>query len=140
MNNELNNGYKPQNIQNNQKNEKIPEQGNFSASPNNAIPTSNVPPTQNRLNSQGGLPPKEGLKQSNNGLNNPSNNVKINANNGFNPNTNQVNRGNQIKNNPNLNRQNKINQAKQELVKQGAKAAANAVAGPAGRDDWDRHR
>ena len=132
MNNELNNGYNSQNIKNNQKNEKIPEQGNFSASPNNAIPTSNVPPTQNRLNSQGGLPPKNGLKQSNNGLNNPSNNVKNNANNGFNPNTNQVNRGNQIKNNPNLNRQNKINQAKQELVKQGAKAAANAVAGPAG--------
>ena len=52
MNDELNNGYNPQNIQNNQKNEKIPEQGNFSASPNNEITTSNVPPTQNRLNSQ----------------------------------------------------------------------------------------
>lgn len=131
MNDELNNGYNPQNIQNNQKNEKIPEQGNFSASPNNEITTSNVPPTQNRLNSQGGLPPKEGLGQPDKGLNNPNNNAKNSANNGFNPNSNQVNRGNQIRNNQNLNRQNKINQAKQEVLKKGAKAAANAVAGPA---------
>ena len=109
--NDLNNGYNPQNIQNSQKSEKFPEQGNFSASPiNNQTEQPNIP-------HQEGLPPKEGL-----------NNQKLN--NGYNPNRNQVNRGNQLRKN-NLEQQNKINQAKQELVKQGAKAAANAVAGPA---------
>ena len=103
--NDLNNGYNPQNIQNSQKSEKFPEQGNFSASPNNQPVQSNIPHSS-------GLPPKEGLNK------------------GYNPNQNQVNRGNQLRKN-NLNQQNKINQAKQELIKQGAKAAANAVAGPA---------
>ena len=42
----------------------------------------------------------------------------------------QLNKGNKI--NQNLNQQSKINQAKQKVIKEGAKAAANAVAGPAG--------
>ena len=42
----------------------------------------------------------------------------------------QTNRGNNLKNN--LNQQNKIDQAKQELVKEGAKAAATAFGGAAG--------
>ena len=125
MHNELNNGFNPQKIQNeqeNNKNEKIPEQRNFSASPSNENPVNNGIP-QNRLSKSNDLQKQDNLNQPKKNLNQP--------NNGFNQNNNQVNRGSQIRNNKNLNQQSKINNAKQELVKQGAKTAATAVGGPA---------
>ena len=102
------------------KNEKFPQKGNFSASPNSQIQQQdlNIPTHNNEAND--GL---NNVKSTNNIPNKP--NIPIRNS--------QFNQGNTIKNNPsNLNKQNRIDQAKRNIVKQGAKTAANTVAGPLG--------
>lgn len=90
---------------NKDKNEKFPQKGNFSASPNNRdIPINNN--EINRLANANYVDQKV-----------PSSN-------------NQLNQGTRIGNN--LSQQNKINQAKKSILKQGAKTVANTVAGPVG--------
>lgn len=87
---------------NEEKKEKIPKNRNFSASPN-------INKQPNNINKKSNVIPQN---------NEYKNNI-------FDP-KNQFNRG------QNINRNNNINQAKQQIVKEGAKKAADAAVGPVG--------
>ena len=113
---------------NNNNKEKNSQKGNFSASPEekpfvknyNELPQNNTGNFSNDGNSMLNNFHHEELQK------NDFQNQKYRPDN-------QTNRGNRLKqNNQNLNKNNKINQAKQKIVKEGAKAAATAAAGPVG--------
>ena len=105
---------------NKDKNEKFPQKGNFSASPNpqNQQQDLNIPVHNNGINEE---------------LNNVNSTNSIPSKPNIPVNNNLFNQKNTFKNNPSsLNKQNRIEYAKRNIVKQGAKTAANAVAGPVG--------
>ncbi len=118
---------------NNNNKEKNSQKGNFSASPEekpfvknyNELPQNNVGSFSN-----------DGSKNDGGNILNDFHHEELQKNDfqkqKYRPGS-QTNRGNNLKsNNQNLNRNNKINQAKQKIVKEGAKAAADAAVGPVG--------
>ena len=108
-------------MNNKENKEKFPQKGNFSASPKEPLINENNNQKIPSLNSS--FPNIENNKSLNN---NEFQKQKFHPNN-------QLNRGKNLNNNPqNLNRENKINQAKQQIVKEGAKKAADAAVGPVG--------
>lgn len=109
-------------MNNKDKKEEFPQKGNFSASPNEKSFQQNY--VQQPLSPQNKI------------LNNDDNQLEnFNKRNNFQEQksypSNQTNQGNKLQQN-NLNRNNKINQAKQKIIKEGAKKAADATVGPVG--------
>lgn len=109
-------------MNNKDKKEEFPQKGNFSASPKEKSFQQNY--VQQPLSPQNKI------------LNNDDNQLEnFNKRNNFQEQksypSNQTNQGNKLQQN-NLNRNNKINQAKQKIIKEGAKKAADATVGPVG--------